>query len=273
MWSTTLEVAVGLTFCYASIALIAGAAFEAGASLLKLRAGCLLDGVKALLGDPGFVGLARALYDHALVNPRGAAAGPGRAPAVLPSYIEPRHFALALIDSLQGGPGPLEDLQKQVDGMADPRLQQLLRGMVARSEGRIENVRAELAAWFDAAMDRVSGSYKRTAQLWTSLAALAVAALFNVDSLHLFRVLWDHPALMAQLAVPSGTDVAQAVQALQALPVGWDPVPASIPLAVAGWLVTASTALFGAPFWFDLLQRFVNLRGTGRKPVAGAAGS
>jgi hypothetical protein len=33
-----------------------------------------------------------------------------------------------------------------------------------------------------------------------------------------------------------------------------------------GWLVTAAAALFGAPFWFDLLQRLVNLRGTGTKP-------
>jgi hypothetical protein len=33
-------------------------------------------------------------------------------------------------------------------------------------------------------------------------------------------------------------------------------------------LVTASTAVFGAPFWFDLLQRLVQIRGTGIKPAA-----
>jgi len=264
MWSTTLEVAIGMVFCYASISLIAGALFEAGASLLKLRASCLLNGVKGLLNDPGFTGLARAVYDHALVNPR--APGAGRAPAVLPSYIDPRHFALALIDSVQGGPGPLEDLQKQIDGLGDPQLRRMLQGMASRAGGRIESLRAELAGWFDAAMDRVSGAYKRMAQLFTFLAALAVAALLNVDSLHLFRALWDHPALMAQLAAPAIPDAAAVVAQLQALPIGWDPLPASIPLAAAGWLVTASSALFGAPFWFDLLQRFVNLRGAGRKP-------
>jgi hypothetical protein len=31
-----------------------------------------------------------------------------------------------------------------------------------------------------------------------------------------------------------------------------------------GWLIAAGAALFGAPFWFDVLQRFVQLRGTGR---------
>jgi hypothetical protein len=30
--------------------------------------------------------------------------------------------------------------------------------------------------------------------------------------------------------------------------------------------VTASTTLFGAPFWFDLLQRAVQLRSTGTRP-------
>jgi hypothetical protein len=38
--------------------------------------------------------------------------------------------------------------------------------------------------------------------------------------------------------------------------------------AIIGWLITATAALFGAPFWFDLLQQFIRLRGTGPKPEA-----
>nr|WP_294504806.1 hypothetical protein [uncultured Rhodopila sp.] len=34
----------------------------------------------------------------------------------------------------------------------------------------------------------------------------------------------------------------------------------------AGWLITALAALFGAPFWFDLLQGFVRLKGAGPSP-------
>jgi len=33
-----------------------------------------------------------------------------------------------------------------------------------------------------------------------------------------------------------------------------------------GWLITALAASLGAPFWFDLMNKFVNLRGTGKKP-------
>lgn len=36
--------------------------------------------------------------------------------------------------------------------------------------------------------------------------------------------------------------------------------------ALTGWLVTALAASLGAPFWFDTLQRFINLRANGRSP-------
>ena len=35
---------------------------------------------------------------------------------------------------------------------------------------------------------------------------------------------------------------------------------------ILGWLITALAVSLGAPFWFDLLNRLVKLRGTGTKP-------
>jgi hypothetical protein len=63
------------------------------------------------------------------------------------------------------------------------------------------------------------------------------------------------------------------------LPVGWDNhrkwPTATEPgtfftylFFVVGLAVTGSSAVFGAPFWFDLLQRLVQVRGTGAKPPA-----
>jgi hypothetical protein len=37
-------------------------------------------------------------------------------------------------------------------------------------------------------------------------------------------------------------------------------------IKVLGWLVTGLAVSLGAPFWFDLLNRLVDLRGAGRKP-------
>jgi len=39
------------------------------------------------------------------------------------------------------------------------------------------------------------------------------------------------------------------------------------PLKLLGWLITALAISFGAPFWFDLLNKFVDLRGAGKKPA------
>lgn len=103
--STVLEVAVGLTFCYATVALIVSTVQEMLAAAFRLRARTLLDGVKSMLNDPQFDTLARALYSHALVNPhddprRGLDTTIGNKP----SYIAPRHFAIALIDTIQSIP-------------------------------------------------------------------------------------------------------------------------------------------------------------------------
>jgi hypothetical protein len=38
------------------------------------------------------------------------------------------------------------------------------------------------------------------------------------------------------------------------------------PYFFVGWLLTALAASFGAPFWFDLLKRFVSIRSSGRAP-------
>jgi hypothetical protein len=35
---------------------------------------------------------------------------------------------------------------------------------------------------------------------------------------------------------------------------------------VLGWFITAVAALFGAPFWFDMLQSIIRLKGAGPSP-------
>lgn len=43
--------------------------------------------------------------------------------------------------------------------------------------------------------------------------------------------------------------------------------------ALIGWLTTALMASLGAPFWFELIGRLVNLRGVGTKPLLSGAGN
>ena len=268
--STVLEVMVGLVFAYAAIALVASALYETFASLFKLRAATLLTGVKELLNDKEFSGLARELYNHALINPRHDGKNASRVtPKIKPSYIDSQNFAIALIETIQGASGTATQLKTQIDAMEDGQLKRLLEGMFARAKGDAEKLQAELAKWFDSGMQRVSGTYKRHAQLVIFLIGIAVAALLNVDSCQLFRSLWQHPALVAQIGTSVGDQADTVVSRLSILPIGWAHTPTSVSELLSpapGWLVTAICTLFGAPFWFDLLQKLVNLRGSGSKP-------
>jgi hypothetical protein len=42
---------------------------------------------------------------------------------------------------------------------------------------------------------------------------------------------------------------------------------------LVGWLLTAVATLFGAPFWYDLLQQFVRLKGSGPSPAEKQSGA
>jgi hypothetical protein len=269
--STVLEVAIGLSFCYATVALIVSTVQEAIASALRLRARGLLDGIKSMLNDPHFNALARDLYAHALVNPHDDPHGAARdAVKAKPSYIAPAHFAIALVDQLQTIPGNFAQLGRDIDAVGDPQIRRVLQGMYQRANGDLALFQAALADWFDSAMERVSGAYKRRALLVSLLLSLLLAIMLNVDSIHLFRSLWQHPALTAHIAAGPAAVDQRTLDALWSLPIGWTSLPARLDgvflLQVAGWLITASTALFGAPFWFDLLQRAVQIRGTGHTP-------
>ena len=269
-----VDVALGLVFCYAALALTVSTITEAIASGCQWRARVLFGALKALLNDPSFKGPALAVFNHALISPMSAGqAMAGSVPPQLPSYIPAPSFAAALIDVIHGAPGDFAALEHEIDRLPDAQLRQFLRGAYAQAArqatplAQFEALHRQIADWFDHAMERTSGAYKRRAQAWTFGIALVMAVVFNIDSVHLLNALWTQPALTATLAAaPPTPDLA----ALLSLPVGWAgrhyDTLRDVFAAAAGILVTAVTALFGAPFWFDLLQQFTRLRGTGRKP-------
>lgn len=274
--STVLEVAIGLIFCYASVALIASSIYEAMASWMNLRSKTLLCGLTELLNAKTDSGkeLLLTIYNDALAHP----AGNGIATTLAevknkPAYIPSKSFALAFIHSIQTMPDNFENLGKDIDALKDEQLRALLQKLHQKTKGNINAFQHELATWFDQGMGRVSGAYKKQSQIWCFVIALLIAVGFNIDSVHLFKTLWLHPATIAQLNLAGANQMLanDAYAQLQALPIGWGEnfewgmlvQPASI----VGWLVTASASLFGAPFWFDVLKMLVRLRGTGTKPV------
>jgi hypothetical protein len=264
------------------ISLVTSTVTEAFASALGWRANTLLSGIKDLLNDQNFTGLAKSIYAHAAVNPRDD--GTPKAEADLkskPSYIDPKQFAGALIDVLNLAPAAgaavtVAALQNQISTspMLNDQLKTMLNGVVARTGGNINRVRDELASWFDTGMERVAGDYKRKTQIWGFVIGLICAIVLNVDIVKIAEALWDQPMLMKGFATPTGQlaqDVIAQAQQL-GLPFGWNPAAVTyaeswqdVPYMIVGWLLAAVATLFGAPFWFDALQKFVQLRGAGSK--------
>jgi len=279
--STVLEVAIGLTFCYGTLALVVSTLQEALAAAFGLRANMLCAAIKRMLDDPRCEALAQSLYDHPLVNPHGSTGNgkSGRRPLSVrlarpgPSYIEPAHFALALLDSLRSNPAI--PLQAAIEALPDEQVKRVLLALYRQAAGDLQRFQDGIAGWFNSAMERLSGVYKRRQLLISFLLALLLAILLNVDSIHLFQTLWQNPALAAQIkAAPTALD-AEALRQLWSMPIGWNSFPprldSAFALQVAGWLITGGTTLFGAPFWFDLLHRgqAAGPAGRARRPRAG----
>ncbi len=288
--STILDVAVGLIFTFLAVSLVASTATEALASGFKWRSATLLQGIKSLVNDQDFTEVAKALYNHALIHPRGNGQARSESDVVdAPAYVDPKHFADALIDVAGIASGTPAMIKAAVTAkIADPQLQQFLNGVIDRTGGSVDAIRTEVAAWFDSAMDRVSGAYKRKTQLWSFLIALGIAAVLNVDSIRVAKTLWQQPmvtkAINSDVSIKATDGVASALGQLDTLglPTGWPgdtfatfiskPSFSWIQVLV-GWLITAFTTLFGAPFWFDALQQIVRLKGSGPSPAEKKANS
>ena len=297
--SSALDVAIGMVFIFLAFSLVVSSVVEAIASTLKWRSSSLLQGVKDLLNDHAFTGLAMNLYNHALVNPREPGTATSGAPAQAtdgkavkmgskrPSYINADQFAAAMIDiiGLVGNQNEMkkainDDPKSLVSKNKDPQLNQLLNGIVNRTGGDLQKVQQNLAGWFDNAMDRVGGVYKRRTQLFSFVIALLIAASLNVNAINIGRTLWRQPMLVKEIAPQkdlASMDVSKTLDTLKALdvPIGWgsedvkDFSGGGLPLLtlIGGWLIVAVATLFGAPFWFDALQRIIRLKGSGPSPA------
>ncbi len=318
MLATVIGVAIGLAFVYLLLSLLATWIQELLATLLSWRAKELANAIQNLL-DPSArklegvkrlreqwaqgAGLVRrlrenflkAFYESPLVK---GLSKPNRRP----SYIPSREFGQAVFDLVAKAgseaspvrkgleafkrgvsrlnPGPCREALESFAGYAD-----LERGA---AEERVAAVRRRVAEWFDSAMERASGWYKRRMQVVAVVVGLLLALAFNADTILLASRLWSESWLRdsikasAQQYLQSGQkeEAAAALERLESLglPLGWG--AGNLPrgggpslagawlLRILGWLITGFAVSQGSPVWFDLLSRLVNLRGTGKKPEA-----
>jgi hypothetical protein len=331
-----LDVAIGITFIYLLLSLICSAVNELISAILKARAGFLERGVIHLLEDKQF---AETLYQHPFIRSLGGTVHPFWARLGIkekPAYIPARNFALALMDMLKPGIGArdaltpaitspswaatsepsgshlLEALNTEPSGLP-PGVRRALTSLVQAAGADAARSRQNIEDWYNSAMDRVSGAYKRRTQYTIFCIGLIVTIAINADSLIIFKRLTSDKTLAAAVSdtaeqytraqdaspIPIDATAPPEQQKNQAerelkrkldtldrlgLPIGWDSkdeattpphwpgiahlfnaAPRTERLFLfhwPGWLLTAFAVSFGAPFWFDLLNRFIIVRST-----------
>jgi hypothetical protein len=278
--STILDAAIAMVFIYLLASLVVSAANELIASMLKLRAKNLFSGIKELLQEENKSGLTSTLYRHPLIS--GLSKKGGK-----PSYIPSRTFVLAFLDVIAPAdaksPRTTEKLQSAINNLPDP-LKNALSTLFEEAGHDVEQFKSVLEIWFNNTMERVSGWYKRRTQWIQLVFAIVLAVSLNIDSVHIGRTLFAvHSPLREALVeqakpfLASHNDTLEHVTAAissVSLPIGWaefswkglDQSAADILSRSPGWLITALAVSLGAPFWFDLLNKFINIRGSGKVP-------
>ena len=264
-----VDVALGLIVLYVVLSVAASSVKEWISSLFGLRSKNLRKGIDRLVGED----FARQIYEHPLI---GHLALDGKKP----SYIEAKTFARVVVDLLdRDGDEQSEDPAAIVKKLPENHLlRTALNALVRHGDGSLAGFQREMAGWFDESMTRVSGWYKRKAQLIVFGIAAAVTVVADASTFHIAQALWEDEALRASVAqtaleLTESTDASQGEdELLSSFPLGWDweEVRARSCLEwlgrAAGWIVTIAAVSLGAPFWFDLLGKVANLKGAGGKP-------
>lgn len=293
--STVLDVAIGPVFVYLLLAIICSAINEWIASWFNLRSKNLKSAITQLLdGQPSSVGgqdvdwFLDKFYKHPLIagmQKQGTAGDAGH-----PSYLPSRTFATAVMDIAtpeRKGTITFDDLEKGIkDDLPEGDVQKALLALIQNADRNLTTAQKNIETWFDDTMERMGGWYKRKVQIITIVIAVVLVVGANADSIRMTYILWRNPTQRAQMVEVAKARAARndgashetdntELQDLDNL-LGWGSKDKTAPQSeecwrvwarrLLGWFFTVVAVSLGAPFWFDLLNKIVNLRNAGKKP-------
>jgi hypothetical protein len=361
--SVILDIAIGMIFVFLMLSLVCSAINEIIEAYMNKRAYYLEQGIKDLLDDKDGSGFSKTLYEHPLVAALIQNRYSGK--PLLPSYIPARNFALALMDivspaadtsksgstdatasqktaagtttpvtspPIESPPmtpdavkSPIEDLRASIALIPNDHVRKALLPLIDAAGNDVAKARENIENWFNSAMDKVSGWYKRRTHIIILSVGFIVAAFLNADAISISNKLWhdkpmrDSIVAAAQESVKTDpTKISAEVKPAQdafiseckkngnksgmcsqscitninspecrldnnlqrieelGLPIGWkgSPLLIDIPegqrlqriwdwlMKLLGLIITAFAISLGAPFWFDLLNKFIIVRST-----------
>lgn len=181
---------------------------------------------------------------------------------------------------------PTSTLRDAIGKIGNTEVRRALTTLVDAAGNDAAKARENIEAWYNSSMERVSGWYKRRAQFFILVLGFLVVVAINADTLAITTSLSRDKAVRDSLVAAAqdyvkkqpetGDSMARVkeysdkIRSL-GLPFGWNKGnPLSIPdetdesmtwpMKIIGWLITTVAISLGAPFWFDLLNKFIAIR-------------
>lgn len=296
--SIALNVVISLVFIYSLYSLLVTTLNEIIASFFNLRAKTLEKGIRRMLTDNG--DKVNTIVDAFYKQPTIKYLAENNTKK--PSYLTSASFSHALVylctDLAIGAPDAQAQLLTGIQEIkkVNPETGKFLERLYNDASGDLLKFQEISEKWFNETMDRATGWYKKQTQRITLFVAFVVALTFNVDTIGIVKNLSANPKLAtdvvemadkyakatkanatvitqeadeqirisfanAQKLVASNSDIQNANSILG---LGWKDIKdaTSLLCSVLGCVITALAISLGAPFWFDLLNKLMQLRGS-----------
>ena len=229
-----IDVALGLIFIYLLYSLLASVVQELVARIFNSRARLLTKGLRRMLeeedhsADLGWFGkftffnwfyelgwsvvyffepfrnspFLKKFYNTTSIRRLGENSAAAR-----PAYISPQTFSQAMVHLLRGSNRDQagEDAQVIKTALTDnylhlaPDTKEHLLQLFEDAGHDVKQFRINMENWFNEIMTRTSGWYRKQTQTWLLCIGIAIAALFNVDSIAIARILMKDKSAREQL--------------------------------------------------------------------------
>ncbi len=269
--SYILDVAIGLVFVYMLLSLLCSTINEQVITrILSLRAKTLEAGIQNMLADPEGT-LTKQVYDNPFIQglSQKTLLGNRRQPSYIPSNL----FAQAVMAT------DVVQAYKSNNASQNSAIPKALESLFQKANGNPQKELEYIEHWYDDTMDRVSGWYTRNVQLIIFFLGLAIVVALNVDTIAIISNISNDSVIRAGLVsavqgsaasppqigeLPKLQQVFEQIQPVigwsnTTLPTNWS----SWFLKIVGLLATTFAISLGAPFWFDLLNKFMSFRSSG----------
>lgn len=286
-----LDVAIGLFFIYALYSLLATTITELIASIFNERGKYLRKGIQRMLdSDTEETNTKENFSDEFFKLPQikylGRKLKNGK--VRYPSYIKPVTFAKGFLNTLgyiKSEASSLSELKAKLN--SDNETHQMIIHLIDEAEGSVSKFQKLLEEWFNETMDRAAGWYKRRIQTITFCVGLIIALGLNLNTIEISKKLGTDPQMRLAM-VEAASEYAKnsqekpnvelskkvhdlfeesqevtSIMEIKYPSVASDATWESWFSYLFGCLITAIALSLGAPFWFDLLNRLIKLRGSG----------